>query len=53
MTWFNLIPETQKNRIYDIYGINILPEPEPDIQSNGKFFNNYNLKIKVLFINLI
>lgn len=34
-TWYSFIPETQKNRIYSIYGISELPEPESDIQSDN------------------
>ena len=34
-TWFNFIPETQKDRIMNIYNISELPVPEKDIQSDN------------------
>ncbi|CAF0856355.1 unnamed protein product [Brachionus calyciflorus] len=34
-TWFSLIPETQKNRILDIFNISELPRPEKDIQTDN------------------
>jgi hypothetical protein len=40
-TWYSFIPETQKNRILEIYGIGELPLPEADIQTGILF--NYNI----------
>lgn len=34
LNWYSLIPLPQKKKIRDIYGINDMPEPDEDIQSN-------------------
>lgn len=46
LTWYSFVPETQKNRIMEIYGISELPLPEADIQTdNGPYWHWFLLNI--------
>ncbi len=53
-TWYSFIPEMQKNRIHEIYGVADLPEPEPDsIQTdNGPYWHWFLLNILPLDNNI-
>lgn len=33
--WFNLLPQIQKNRIFDMFNISALPEPEANIYTDN------------------
>ena len=47
LKWYSLIPMLQKRRILEIYGISEMPEPDVDIQLNGKYLTpsaDYNKK---------
>ena len=39
LKWYSQLPEIQKQKILEIYGE--LPQPEENIQANGKNFKKY------------
>ena len=40
-TWYSHIPQVQKDRIMEIYGVSELPLPEADIQTGNHFLKHF------------
>jgi hypothetical protein len=53
LCFYNLIPQLQRSRIFEIYGFSEMPEPETEIQSdNGPLWHWFLLNIMPLDENL-